>query len=299
MNRRASIDFVKYRGITALLSLTILAAFAGLSFHRYQSRGYVFTYSVDFTGGTQILLKFDQDVPGAQVKEILSKNGWDGATTREFPKENEVLVRVQEFSNDAKGLGERMRIAIAQALPDRSVEILQSEGVGPAVGEALRWKSIRAVLIALAIMLLYIAVRFLSFGFAIGSVVALFHDALMMLAVFLFLDREISVNVIGAILAVLGYSINDTIVIFSQIRQNMKKMAGQPLKDIVNAGLNHTMRRTLLTSISTGLTVGSMFFLGGEGLRNFSLALLVGIVMGTYSSVFIASPVRMLFDRSK
>ena len=125
----------------------------------------------------------------------------------------------------------------------------------------------------------------------------LFHDAILMLAVFLLFDREISVNVIGAILAVMGYSINDTIVIFSQIRDNAKKMSHDSLKTIVNVSLNQTLRRTLLTSISTGLAVVSMLVLGGEALRDFSLALLVGIIVGTYSSIYIASPVMMLLDR--
>ena len=299
MNRSTTIDFVKYRGLTALLSLTVLMAFAGLALHRYKTRGHVFTYSVDFTGGTQVLLKFDQDVSSQSVKEILAENGWEGATTRDFSGRDEVLIRVQEFSNDAKGLGDRMLNAVKKALPERQVEILQSEGVGPAVGDALRSKSVWAVVFALLALLFYIAVRFFSPSFAVGAVLALFHDSLILLAVFFFFNREISVNVIGAILAVLGYSINDTIVIFSQIRIDKKKMAGAPLKDVVNAGLNHTLRRTLLTSISTGLTVGSMFLLGGEGLRDLSLALLVGIVVGTYSSIFIASPVMMLLQRNK
>jgi preprotein translocase subunit SecF len=297
MNRHASIDFLKYRGLTAAFSVAILAAFAAFSVYNYQHRGYVFSYSVDFTGGTQVLLKFDQDVSGAQVKDILSRHGWENIETRDFSGRNEVLVRVQKFSADSKGLGEEMSSALAKELPGRSIEILQSEAVGPAVGEALRWKSVCAVLIALAFILLYIALRYFSIPFAVGAVVALFHDALVMLAVFAFLDREISVNVIGAILAVLGYSINDTIVIYSRIRDNMKKMAGQPLDVIVNTSLNQTLRRTLLTSVATGLTVGAMFFLGGEGLRNFSLALLVGIIFGTYSSIFIASPIMIMLDR--
>ena len=128
---------------------------------------------------------------------------------------------------------------------------------------------------------------------------ALCHDAFVMVAVILFLDHDISIDVIGAILAVLGYSINDTIVIFSQIRTNLVKMRGQPLHEIVNTSLNQTLRRTLLTSFSTALTVGSMFFLGGEGLRDFSLTLLVGIIFGTYSSIYIASPIMMMLYKER
>lgn len=286
------VDFLKYRTISLIFSLSILAAFVGV----YIQRG-GFTYSVDFTGGTQVLLRFDRPVSSVEVKAILDKKGWPGATTRDF-SETEVLVRVKDFTNDAKGLGERIRQVLGEELKS-SVDMLQSEGVGPGVGASLRWKSIKAVLIALIVLLLYIAFRFWSFAFAAGAVVALFHDALIMLAVFLFLDREISVNVIGALLAVLGYSINDTIVIFSRIRDNINKMQDTPLAQIVNVSLNQTLKRTLLTSISTALTVGSMFVLGGEALRDFSLALLVGIVFGTYSSIYIASPVMLLLQGKK
>jgi preprotein translocase subunit SecF len=292
------ISFVRYRVLAAAFSLSIITVFAGLCIYRMQTRGYVFTYSVDFTGGTQVLLKFDKAMRGSILKDILAKAGFEGVMTRDF-SEQEVLVRVKDFSNDAKGLAERMRQAIVQAAPDNQVSVLQSEGVGPGIGEELRWKSVRAVLFSLLALLIYIAIRFWSFGFALGAVVALFHDALIMLAIFLFLGREISINVIAAILAVLGYSINDTIVIFSQIRKNLKGMHQASLNEIVDISLNQTLRRTLLTSITTGLAVISMFVLGGEALRDFSLALLTGIVFGTYSSVYIASPVMMLINRKK
>jgi preprotein translocase subunit SecF len=206
-------------------------------------------------------------------------------------------VRVKETDKDIKDLAEDMRQNLQQSLSDNKVEILQSEVVGAGVGAVLRWKSIRAVAISLVLMLFYIAWRFWSFAYAIGAVIALLHDALVMLAVFLFLDREISINVIGAILAVLGYSINDTIVIFSKIRENAAKMRNIPMYDVVNISLNETLRRTLLTSISTALTVGAMFVLGGEALRDFSLALLVGIFFGTYSSIYMASPIMLFFNK--
>jgi len=181
-------------------------------------------------------------------------------------------------------------------MPDNSVEILQTESVGAGIGADLRGKSAYAMTLALILMLLYIAVRFWSIAFATGAIMALVHDALVMLAIFLFLDREISINFIAAVLTVLGYSINDTIVIFSQIREFMKKRRGIPLDIVVNDSLNYTLRRTMLTSISTGLPVLVMFFFGGEALQDFSLALLIGIIFGTYSSVYIASPVMMLLQ---
>lgn len=292
------IDFLKYRIACAVYSVLLVAAFAGMAVYKINTRGEAFTYSIDFTGGTQVLLKFDKPVSSLKLKQIIEDAGWQGAITRDFSNQ-EVMVRVKEFSNDAKGLGDRITQTVKTAMPDTQVTMLESSGVGAGVGAALRWKSMRAVLIGLIAMLLYIAFRFWSFAFATGAVVALVHDAIVMIAVFLFLDKEVSVYMIGAILTVLGYSINDTIVIFAQIRENIKKMPGAPIYQVVNLSINQTLRRTLLTSFATLLTVLSMFFLGGEVLRDFSLTLLVGIIFGTYSSIYIASPVMMLLYKEK
>lgn len=291
------INFVKYRLLTAITSFLLIGGFFGYAFYKKQTTGQVFHYSVDFTGGAQVLLRFSKPVSSLAVKDIVDAQ-WEGSAIREFG-DNEILVRVKldEAVTELGTISERMQAALQAAMSDTEVTVLQSESVGPGVGEALRGKSVKAVLLALIAMLAYIALRFWSVGFALGAVLALFHDAILMLAVFLLTNREISINVIGAILAVMGYSINDTIVIFSQIRDNMRKMSHESLSSVVNISINQTMRRTLLTSISTGLTVGAMLVLGGEVLRDFSLALMVGIVVGTYSSVFIASPVMMLFHR--
>ena len=289
------INFLKYRKVTALSSVGLIIAFAVVGVYRYQTRGSAYTYSVDFTGGTQVLFGFDQAVDSGLIRQILADKGWPNSNTREFG-ENEVLVRVKEFEGDAVGLSERMRGAIQQEMPGNNVQTLQTESVGSGVGADLREKSFYAMAIALLFMLGYIAFRFWSFAFATGAIVATVHDALFMLAIFLFLDREISINFIAAVLTVLGYSINDTIVIFSQIREYMKKRKGESLEVIVNDSLNYTLRRTMLTSISTGLPVIVMLIFGGEALRDFSLALLIGIIFGTYSSVYVASPVMMLLQ---
>jgi preprotein translocase subunit SecF len=289
------INFLKYRKATALTSLSLIIGFASVAIYRQQTRGSVYSYSVDFTGGTQVLFGFSQKVDASLVKQIIADKGWANASTREFSG-NEVLVRVKEFEGDMVGLGERMKSAIQEDMPDNAVRILQTESVGAGVGADLRGKSFYALFIALLLMLGYIAVRFWSIAFASGAIIALVHDALIMLAIFLFLDREISINFIAAVLTVLGYSINDTIVIFSQIREFMRKRKGVSLEDVVNDSLNYTLRRTMLTSISTGLPVLVMLIFGGEALQDFALALLIGIVFGTYSSVYIASPVMMLLQ---
>lgn len=289
------INFLKYRTATALAFLALLIAFGVVAVYRYQTRGSVYTYSVDFTGGTQILFEFDNPVDSTQVRQIVVDAGLVSASTREFGK-NEILVRAKEFESDNVGLGERIRAALQDKMPDNPVRVLQTESVGAGVGADLRSKSVYAVIIALLFMLGYIAMRFWSFAFATGAIVALAHDAVIMLAIFLFLDREISINFIAAVLAVLGYSINDTIVIFAQVREFLKKRKDVPLETIVNDSLNYTLRRTMLLSVSTGLPVLVMLLFGGEALYDFSLALLIGIFFGTYSSVFVASPIMMLLQ---
>ncbi len=293
------IDFLKYRWISFILSAAIIGGFGGTYIYRVQTGQEPLKFSVDFTGGTVVHFKLDKEIPGKKIKTILDDAGWPGATIREFTADNSILVRVQAFESDAMGLAVRMKDAISKELPDINITITQSESVGKTIGESLRWNSILAVLLALLAMLIYIVLRFRSLGFALGAVIALFHDAIAILAVFMFFGLEISVNVIMAILAILGYSINDTIVIFTQIRKNLTHMRASSLYEIVNASINQMLRRTLLTSLSTGLTVAALLILGGETLRNLSIALLVGIMFGTYSSIYIASSVMMLIHKKQ
>jgi preprotein translocase SecF subunit len=180
-------------------------------------------------------------------------------------------------------------------MPDNPVALMQSEAVGESVGEMLRSNSFYAVLFSILAILLYIAFRFWSVAFGLGAVVSLVHDTVVMLGACMFLNIEISMVVIGAILALLGYSNNDTIVNFSQIRKNIKQMRGASLYDIINTSINQMLRRTIMTSAATSLVVLAMLIFGGEVLRDFSLIFLVGIIFGTYSSIYIASPVVMWF----
>jgi preprotein translocase subunit SecF len=289
------INFLRYRTFTALSSVGLMIAFGSVALYRKTTYGSVYTYSVEFTGGTQALFSFDQPVDSGLIKQVIADKGWANPIVREFGK-NEVLIRVKDVESDNIGLGERMRVALQEALPANTVTMLQTESIGSGIGADLWGKSARGMLLATILMLMYIAMRFWSFAFAAGAIVALIHDAFVMLAIFLFLDREISGSFVAALLTVLGYSINDTIVIFSQIREYMRKSRGMPLDEIVNLSLNHTLRRTILTSVSTGLPVLVMLIFGGEALRDFSLALLIGVIFGTYSSVYIASPVMMLLQ---
>lgn len=290
------IDFLKWRSVSYVFSLTLLLAFAGTCVYRYQTRGHIFSYSIDFTGGVQLLFRADAPIGDLSLKDALALQGWNSATIRALSG-NEFIIRVKEFVSETKGLAQSMLEGLQTTFPEKNIILLENESVGPGVGEALRWKAMYAVFLGLIILLAYIALRFWSFAYATGAVVALAHDAFVLLALVLFLDREVSVNIIGGILAILGYSINDTIVIFSQIRDTLKKRSGESLENIVNISLNKTLKRTILTSVSTGLPVSIMFLFGGEALHDLSLVLLVGIIFGTYSSIYVASPV-MMYVRS-
>jgi len=285
------IDFLKFRTINLTLSTLFLVA-SGIAWYAYGIR-----YSVDFEGGTQIILSFSQPVTSTEVKSILASKGWPGAITREFSK-TEMLVRVKEFMGDAKGEAERLKTALAESLPNIEVTIKSKDSVGPAAGANLRLRAIYAVLIGLLLMLIYIALRF-EFSFAVGAVISLVHDALTIVGAFILMGLEMSPYVIVAVLTILGYSINDTIVIFTKIRENLGKMTRESMYDIVNTSTNQTLTRTILTSFATSLTVLAFLVLGGESLRDLSLALLIGIVVGTYSSIYIASPVMMMLHKQK
>lgn len=292
------IDFLKYRLVCGLFSIAIFLTFVGTFIYKKTTRGEVFRYSVDFTGGTQILLGFDKPVTSNQLTEILAHHGWAGATTREFSNK-EILIRIKEFSTNIAGLAEEIRSTVQTDLSDNTVRVLKIDSIGQGVGAALTWNSIKAVVIGLILMLIYIGWRFWSIAYGLGAVVSLFHDAIVILLFFMLTDKEISINVIGAILAVLGYSVNDTIVIFSRIRDNVKHIKNKSIEQIVNLSINQTLRRTILTSFATLLVVIALITLGGETLRDLSIALLIGIVFGTYSSIYIASPVMLLLYNEK
>jgi preprotein translocase subunit SecF len=286
------IDCVKYRFASAGFAAILIAVTAGA----YLYHG-GFNYSIDFTGGTQVLLKFKNPITGEAVKDALSAQAWKGINTRSFSPD-EVQVRVQEHTDDPQGVGQKIATELSSIMPNNPVSIQSTDSVSRTIGKYLQWNSIKAIAIALLLMLIYIAIRF-QFAFAIGAVVALIHDALIIAAYFLLTNSEISVDVIGAVLLTLGYSVNDTIVIFTRVRENLKKMSGVSIQDIVNISLNQTMRRTMLTSFSTALVVISLIVLGGEMLRGLSITLLLGIIFGTYSSVFVASPVMLLFYKKQ
>ncbi|MBI2353208.1 protein translocase subunit SecF [Candidatus Dependentiae bacterium] len=284
-------DFLKYRVPAIILSVAIVA----VGFVAYFVKG-GFRYSVDFTGGTEMRIRFEKPEDTAAIKKIVHDE-WQGTVYTMLGK-NEVIVRVQETVDKMSDLNEKVLATVNKASEDNHGQLAQVNSISNSVGQTLWTKFFYAIIISLLLLLLYITFTF-RFAFAVGAIVCIAHDALVILTFFLLLDKEISIEVIGAILAVIGYSINDTIIIFSRIRQNLKREKSMSLYNLVNLSLNQTLRRTILTSSATALVVLSQFIFGGPTIRDLSFTLLLGILFGTLSSIYIASPVMMLFSKEK
>lgn len=293
MSEYTRIDFLKYRYVAAIFSCSLLiAGIAGYVYHGG------FTYSVDFSGGTQVLFKFSKQIGSEQLKSSLVKSGWGDVAIRELG-DGDVVIRVKEFTSDVAGLAQKIKSNIEQDFSETTVSLQEANAVGPAAGQMLFLNSLLAILFGLFLILLYIAARFWSFSYGMGAIIAILHDAVAILAFFACANLEVSPNVICAILAMLGYSINDTIIVFARIRENVAKEKGKSLEVIVNESINQTLRRTLITSFATALAAGSLYLFGGEALHTLSLSFLIGIAIGTYSSIYVASPVMLALRSSK
>jgi preprotein translocase subunit SecF len=255
-----------------------------------------FNYHIDFVGGTELTVSFEKPIDTGTLRGALSKSGWQDPVIQSVGSNgNQFLVRVKQ---EGGSIEEQFQHAMAERVSDNTARVDNIAWVGAEVGNDIKKDAGISIALALLVILLYIAFRS-KFRFAVGAVAALAHDILALLAVVLILNEQISLNFLAALLTTLGYSINDTIVIFSRIQENMVKLKGRTEEEIVNLSINQTMRRTLLTSLTTFLAVASLFFIGGEALRGLSLSLMVGIVAGTYSSVYIASPVMLAIGRGR
>jgi preprotein translocase subunit SecF len=285
------INFLRYRYIC--LAFSILSLLAGAAAYIYHGG---FNYHIDFVGGTELQVSFEKKLLVEEVRNALTSSGWQDPVVQSLgSNENQFLIRVKQ---EGKTLEERFLKVVEEKLSGNTVVVDHIAWVGAEVGTDIKWDATIAMLLALLGILLYIAIRS-QYRFALGAVVALAHDIFMVLTVLLLLNEQISLNVLAALLTTLGYSINDTIVIFSRIQENFALLTNKTEEEIVNISINQTLRRTLLTSLTTFLAVFALYLLGGEALKGFSLSMLVGIVAGTYSSIYIASPVMLAIGSHK
>lgn len=254
-------------------------------------------FGIDFTGGALVEAGYRETVALDQVRNVLSATQFSDAVVQYFGSANDILIRVAQVQgkNSADISSEIIEIL------DRSghdVEIRRVEFVGPQVGEDLREDGGLALIYALIMIFIYIAFRFQR-RFSVGAIAALTHDVIITIGFFSVLQLDFDLTVLAALLAVIGYSLNDTIVVFDRIRENFRRMRKGTPVDIVNASLNQTLTRTLITSLTTLLVLTALFFLGGELIRPFSTALIIGVLIGTYSSIYVASPVTLALGISK
>jgi len=290
----ANFNFVKWRWHAIALSWLIVLAGVGVAV----ARGGV-PMGIDFSGGTAVVVKFDQPTHEDVVRKALDVVTSDKVVQRYGPEaDNSVLIRMPlGAAQEGNNLDEGVR-AVKDALTKANIgtfNIINTEVVGPVIGKDLQKKGVYATLASLAGILFYIWLRF-EWTFAVGAIVATFHDIIVTLAMLVFFNYDMSLNVIAAILTIVGYSVNDTIVIFDRIRENRRTKRRESLEKIVNDSVNQTLSRTIITSGTTLLTVLSLYLFGGEVLKGFAFTMIVGIITGTYSSMYIAASIAIILS---
>ncbi len=287
-------DFVGKNKVAVILSLVvILVGIASLVLKGGPS------YGIDFAGGTLVQVRFSEPTRAAEIKDALKGLQAGDLTVQQIGDEaNEFLIRVPETVAGLEGLAQNITATLEQGYGAGKVEMRRVEMVGPQVGKDLREKGLLALLYALVGTLIYISWRF-EFRFAIGAILALTHDVLITLGAFSLFNKEIDLPIIAAFLAIIGYSLNDTIIIFDRIRENIGKHGKEGFAAVVNRSVNETLARTILTSGTTLLVVLALFIFGGGVIHNFAFALLVGIIAGTYSTIFIASAFVIYWEKRR
>ncbi|MDA0956541.1 MAG: protein translocase subunit SecF [Proteobacteria bacterium] len=286
---------MRYRKGAAWVSIAVLlVALASLSFQSLN-------WGLDFTGGTLVEVSYSTPVVPEQIRLDLDRAGWQGHVVQYFGSDRDILVRMPPQKNlsdrENARLGDSL-FATLKELYEGDLNLRRSEFVGPAVGEELTNQGGLGLLAALGMVLLYVSFRF-QFKFAVGAVVALFHDVLFTLGVFSLLRWEFDLTVLAALLAVIGYSLNDTIVVSDRIRENFRNARRDKPVELIDTSLNQTLGRTLITSITTLLVLTALALLGGELIRGFAVALIIGVLVGTYSSVYVASNVLLRLNLSR
>lgn len=253
-------------------------------------------YGIDFTGGSLIQLHFEKPVRTENIRSSLAKVGLERAVIQRLVGENDFLIQIRGSAET--GAGNIIISALKEDYPDNLPRIDREEEVGPKIGAELQRRALLVILAGMLVILGYISLRF-DFKFAVGAVVALFHDVIITIGIFSMLNKEINIPIIAAILTVVGYSVNDSIIISDRIRENLKVMRGEFFEKIVNTGLNQVLSRTIITSLTTTLVLLSVLIFGGKVIFDFALALLIGVIVGTYSSIFIVAPIVVEWGRRK
>lgn len=287
-------DFMKLRKVAMTVSAVLLL----LSVVSLVTKG--LNLGLDFTGGTLLEVSYQQPADIQKIRSQLEVSGFAGSTVQHFGSETDVLIRMSEAYRDTLGAEvlESLRAISQSGESVNEVELRRSEFVGGQVGEELRDQGGLALLMALFVVMLYVAFRF-QFKFSVGAVLALFHDVVIILGLFSIFQWDFDLTVFAALLAVIGYSLNDTIVVADRIRENFRIVRKGDAIEVMNLSLNQTLGRTIMTSLTTALVLLALMFLGGELIHNFALGLLIGVVVGTYSSIYVAANILLMMKISR
>ncbi len=280
-------NFMKWKTKGFMFSLFLIVL--GMGFFSWRG---IKNFGIDFTGGTMLYFYFKKPVEIAQIREVLKEAGAEESLIQSFESGRGLIIRTKE------GYRKKVEEAVLSRLKSFNPEVREEKTIGPVVGRLLRRQALLAITFSMIGILLYIAWRF-ELVFAVAAVLCLLHDVLITTGMLSLTGREISIPIIAALLTIVGYSLNDTIVVFDRIRENLKLYRGKRLEEIINISINQTLSRTTLTSLTTLMVVLSLFFLGSTPIKDFSFTMAVGIVVGTYSSIFIASPLVVIWKKEK
>ncbi len=290
-----NIDFLKHRKKAFCVS-AVMAVVAVISLVLHKGPN----FSIDFTGGTLLQGFFENPVPLENLRKVLNESELGGAELQSVPAHNAFIIRYKEGAAKEKDeLATDMTNILTKAFPDNPFTLERAEFVGPVIGRHLIKKAVLAIMFSLCGIIVYVAFRFKNWIWGISGVLALAHDVFLAIGFLSVINREISISVIAALLTLAGYSINDTIVIFDRIRENIRSRRKEPLDVLINRSLNETLSRTVITSLTTFMVLLCLLFFGGEVIRDFSIALTFGVALGTYSTLFVATPVVYVWQMSR
>jgi preprotein translocase subunit SecF len=293
--KKTNIDFMGKRNIALAISgIFILIGFIAII---QIARGAA-NLGIDFAGGTSVQIKFNRSIPLQDIRDVLAQGDVTDFDLQDLPTENKILIRIKKGEETLGNMSTKIISILSQEFSESNVVVDSTTEIGPKVGARLRQDAMWAIMAAIIGILIYITVRF-QFRFSVGATVATFHDVLAVLCIFYLMGKEINLILVSALLMIAGYSLTDTVVVFDRIRENLKFRGRKSTIDIVNQSLNEVLSRTIITSLTTFFAAFALYVLGGEVIHDFAFAIMLGIIIGTYSSMFVASPIVLLMGHEK
>ncbi len=293
--KKTNIDFIGKKYVTILVSgsLMVLGIIAIVAISMGKAN-----LGIDFAGGTTVELKFNNPVKLQSVRSALDKEGLKDVTLQDIPSENRVIISTKRSEGDINKIAHEITDAVSKNLPESKYVVDLTTSIGPKVGSKLRSDAVKAIIMAALGILIYVAFRF-KFQFGVGATIATFHDVIAVLGIFFIMGKEINLIVVSALLTIAGYSLTDTVVVFDRIRENLRIQSKDSLAAVINRSINEVLSRTIITSFTTFLAALALFIFGGDVIHDFAFAILAGIIVGTYSSIYVASPVLLLWKKNR